>query len=237
MHSLEQLTVIDFETTGLGPEHHFVTEMAAARIRNAAITSTFQTLVNFGGPVPADITEHTGITTEMCAAGKEPRHAIALLRNFIGTDTIVAHNAGFDVGFLNRSYQRYGATQPLASPFLCTVLLAQRVLGTIPSYGTGKNGKPLGAHQLENLRLHYKIDTGRAHRALADVEATAKLVVELLMEAESLCQGWLGPEGAEQQIISQLLNCYPAPYVPGRVATYVPWLPEYAREFVKEGQQ
>lgn len=231
---LECLTVIDFETTGLAPDTHFVTEIAAARIRNGEVTSTFSTLVDFGGTVPADITEHTGITTEMCQRGREPRHSFALLRNFIGTDTIVAHNAGFDVAFLNRSYVRYGASQPLASPFLCTVLLAQQVLGTIPSYGTAKSGKPLGPHQLENLRLHYKIETGRAHRALADVEATAKVLVELLIEAENLCHGWLGSDGAEQQILTQLLNRYPAPYVPGRVATYVPWLPAYAREFVKE---
>jgi DNA polymerase-3 subunit epsilon len=233
---LECLTVIDFETTGLAPDTHFVTEIAAARIRNGEVTSTFSTLVDFGGTVSAEITEHTGITTEMCQRGKEPRHSFALLRNFIGTDTIIAHNAGFDVAFLRRSYERYGSKYPLENPFLCTVLLAQQVLGEIPSYGTAKSGKPLGPHQLENLRLHYNIETGKAHRALADVEATAKLVQLLFEQAETNCEGWLGPDGAEEVIRRQFINRYPAPYVPGRRASYAPWLPAYAQQFEKEVQ-
>jgi len=231
MHSLDHLTVLDFETTGFDPEHHFVTEIAAARLRNGEVTSTFSTLVDFGGVVPQHITDLTGISTEMCGRGREPRHAFALLRNFIGTDTVVAHNAPFDVAYLNRSYVRYGASQPLASPFLCTVLLAQQYTAGVVSLGADpRTGKPYGPYQLANLCLHFDIVNASAHRALADVLATAELLGKLLYEAESQHQGWLGPDGAEAFICRELVNRYPAPYHAGSRNSYGAWLPEYAQQ-------
>jgi DNA polymerase III alpha subunit (gram-positive type) len=234
---LECITVLDFETTGFNPEHEFVTEIGAARIRNGEITSTFSTLVNFGGVVLPNITDITGITTEMCAMGREARHSFALLRNFIGIDTIVAHNAPFDIAHLNRSYVRYGSQYPLENPFLCTVLLAQQYAIGVQSLGSDpRTGKPYGPYQLANLCLHFDIVNASAHRALADVEATATLLAKLLYDAESHHQGWLGPDGAEAFIINQLINRYPAPYVAGRKPGYSAWLPSYAQAFEKGGQ-
>jgi DNA polymerase III alpha subunit (gram-positive type) len=238
VHSLDQLCILDFETTGFDPEHQFVTEIAVARMRHGEITGRFHELVNFGGVVPPNITELTGISTEMCGRGREPRHTFALLRNFIGTDTVVAHNAAFDMAWLNRSYVRYGASLPLASPFLCTVLLAQQVLGQIPSLGADpRTGKPYGPHQLGNLCLHYGIVRDTAHRAMSDVNDTATLVQKLFYDAESNCQGWLGPSGAEAFISGQLVNRYPAPYHAGSRPSYGAWLPSYAQAFVGEEVQ
>lgn len=218
---LTNLCILDFETTGFDPEHEFVTEIGVARVRNGKITSRFETLVNFGGIVSAKITELTGITTEACQLGKEPRTAFALLRNFIGTDTIVCHNAAFDIAFLNRSYVRYGASTALSNPFLCTALLAQQ-------YTLAREIPPVNV-KLETLCSYFGIVRDTAHRAMSDVVDTVQVLEQLFIYAESHHQGWV--DGAEEFISSHIVSRYPAPYVRGRVAVGNRWLPEYAKAF------
>ena len=174
---LNNLIVFDFETTGLSPHTDHVTEIAAVRLRNGREVGSFHTLVNFGGEVPAFITEMTGITTELCTQGLAPRTAFALLRNFIGTDALIAHNAAFDVAYLEQMYARLGATSGVANNFLCTKTLAVAVLPGVRSQGVNpKNGKPLGPYTLVNLCLLLEIELAGAHRAMNDVRATAKLL-------------------------------------------------------------
>ena len=162
---LDQITVFDFETTGLNPMADHVTEIAAVRYRGGREVGSFHTLVAFGGEVPAEITKLTGITTELCSQGLPPRTAFALLRNFIGTDTLVAHNAAFDVAFLEQSYARLGATSGVANAFLCTKTLAVAAVHPVPTN-----------YKLVTLCAHFGIELTGAHRAMNDVRATAKLL-------------------------------------------------------------
>ena len=215
------ICVLDFETTGFDPEHEFVTEIGVARLRDGKITSRFETLVNFGGTVSAKITELTGITTEACQRGKEPRNAFAQLKHFIGTDTIVCHNAAFDIAFLNRSYQRYGATTALTNPFLCTALLAQQ-------YAVGREIPPANV-KLETLCAYFDIRRDEAHRAMSDVLDTAKVLEQLFYYAEGHHEGWA--DAAEPFIAAHLVNRYPAPYHGGRQSPTMRWLPDYAKAF------
>lgn len=178
---LTNLIVFDFETTGLNPHTDHVTEIAAVRLRNGREVGSFHTLVDFGGPVPAFITSLTGITTELCAQGLPALLAFRLLRNFIGTDTLVAHNAAFDVAYLEQMYARLGATSGMANNFLCTKTLAVAVLPKVRSQGANpQNGKPLGPYTLLNLCQLLEIELTGAHRAMNDVRATAQLLAILL---------------------------------------------------------
>ena len=172
--------VFDFETTGLNPLEDHVTEIAAVRIRDGREVGSFHTLVNFGGEVPAIITEMTGITTDLCTQGLAPKLAFQLLRNFIGTDVLVAHNAGFDVAYLEQMYARLGASSGVVNDFLCTKTLAVAAKPGVRSRGTNpKNGKPLGPYTLANLCLVFGIELTGAHRAMNDVRATAQLLTDL----------------------------------------------------------
>ena len=173
---LSSFCVFDFETTGLSPHTVHVTEIAAVRLRDGREVGSFHTLVDFGGEVPAFITELTGITTELCTQGLPPRTAFALLRNFIGTDVLVAHNAAFDVAYLEQMYARLGAASGVANNFLCTKTLAVASTPGVKSLGVDKKGKPLGPYTLANLCLHFEIALTSAHRAMNDVRATAQLL-------------------------------------------------------------
>lgn len=162
---LDNLIVFDFETTGLDPFTDHVTEIAAVRYRGGREVGSFHTLVDFGGVVPEFITGLTGITTELFAKGLPPRTAFALLRNFIGADVLVAHNAAFDVAYLEQMYGRLGASSGLANSFLCTKTLAVASVKPAPAN-----------YKLVTLCAHFGIELTGAHRAMNDVRATAQLL-------------------------------------------------------------
>lgn len=172
---LNNLTILDFETTGLNPEWDFVTEIGAVRVRDGIVTGQFQTIVNFGGQVPAEISRLTGITQADIDAGKDPVKAFRILKAFIGDSVIVAHNAAFDVAFLNRSYNRYGSEGlTLGNDWLCTKRLAQDVLGEEYDF------QELGYFGLAGLCKHYGIEQQGHHRALNDAKDTQQLLDKLL---------------------------------------------------------
>ena len=174
---LNNLCVIDFETTGLSPFEDHITEIAAVRLRGGREVGSLTTFVNFGGEVPALITGLTGITTELCSQGLPALLAFRLLRNFIGDDVLVAHNAAFDVAYLTQMYRRLGAFNTVQNDFLCTKTLAVASTPGVVSLGVNPhNGKPLGPYTLANLCLHFEIELVGAHRAMNDVRATAELL-------------------------------------------------------------
>lgn len=176
---LNNLIVFDFETTGLSPFEDHVTEIAAVRYVGGHEVGSFSAILNHGAPLTAFITQLTGLTAEICAKGYAPALAFALLRNFMGDATLVAHNAAFDTAFLNQMYGRLGSSKgELTNPFLCTKTLAVAVTGgRVPSHGIDPiKNKPLGPYTLANLCLHFEIPLEGAHRAMNDVRATWQLL-------------------------------------------------------------
>jgi DNA polymerase-3 subunit epsilon len=171
---LNNLTILDFETTGLNPEWDFVTEIGAIRVRDGIQVAQLQAVVNFGGVLPPEITKLTGITQEEINAGKDPVKAFRLLRAFIGNSTIVAHNAAFDVAFLNRSYNRYGSEGlTLTNDWLCTKRLAQQLFWNEYDF------QELGGFGLAGLCKHFEIEQQGHHRALNDAKDCYSLFKEL----------------------------------------------------------
>ena len=160
--------VVDVETTGTRPPDCRVTEVGAYRVRDNRIVDEFTSLVNPGVPVPPFICSLTGITNEM-VAGAPPFAEItdAWLR-FAQGSILVAHNAGFDMRFLNSEIARLYPARRMANPHLCTVALSRRLL------------PDLASHRLDRLADHFGVSISARHRAHGDALATAHILVRLL---------------------------------------------------------
>jgi DNA polymerase-3 subunit epsilon len=164
--------VIDFETTGLSPAFGArPTEVAIVLIAKGKIINRFQSLMNPGVSIPNDIQALTGITNEMVR--KAPK-VEAVMRNavqFVGTHPIVAHNAAFDSKFWDTELCRINGRRK--QEFACSMLLARRIFPEAPNHKLGTLVQTLGLPE-----------TGRYHRALADAEATAYLLLHIQQELQ-----------------------------------------------------
>jgi len=163
-----ELVVFDLETTGLSARRDRMCEIGAVRVRALAIDETFETLVNPGVVLPPAIANLTGI-----AAGelrRAPRAEIAVRRflAFAGDAPLVAHNARFDVGFLDREVERLTGRR-VAAAVVDTVWLARRLLQ-----------RRSERFSLQQLAHFFGTTWQPCHRALPDAFATAEILIALL---------------------------------------------------------
>lgn len=164
----EPIVMIDFETTGMSPEQgDRITEVAALRIQGGEIVDRYVSLINCNVRIPAFITQLTGITQAMVNQAPSVAEVMPALLDFIGNDYLAAHNASFDEKFLLAEAQNLGLTSRHRGT-ICSVKLARRVLPGKASYSLG----PLAT----NLGLRFK---GKAHRAEADAEVAANLLLHI----------------------------------------------------------
>ena len=164
--------VFDLETTGTRPGVSRIVEIGAVRLRGFEQVGVHEQLVNPGVPVPATITAITGIETR--DVRRSPRIAQALPRflAFAQGAVLVAHNARFDVGFVDAELSRLESRR-LAAPVLDTVALARRLLdGRLPRMNLG------------TLAERFDTEVRPCHRALPDAQATAEVLVHLLGMAQ-----------------------------------------------------
>ncbi|MGG3504716.1 3'-5' exonuclease [Paenibacillus lautus] len=158
---LNNLTVFDFETTGLDPVNDRVIEMAAVRVVDGEIVTGFHSLIKTDIELTPKITEITGIYPEMLQGAMEEDLAFRILRNIMGDSLLVAHNAAFDLQFLHYALQRL-AGKTFTNPFIDTLTIS-RDRRTYP-------------HKLTDMCSRYGIELEGAHRALNDVEGCWKLL-------------------------------------------------------------
>lgn len=159
--------VIDFETTGLSPDHDRVVEAACVRINaDGSVVSEMHTLVDPGGPVgPTSI--HGISQSDVRGAPSFAEIADALVSQLDGA-VIVAHNASFDTNFLLAELARAGiATPPL--PYVCTMRLRRLVKLPGPS-----------AHKLTWACWQEGIPIESAHAAACDARAAGGLLARYL---------------------------------------------------------
>ena len=164
--------VFDLETTGTRPGAARIVEIGAVRLQGFEEVGTFEQLVDPGLPVPVTITRITGIETRDVRG--RPRIARVLPRflEFATGAVLVAHNARFDVGFVDAELSRLEARR-LAAPVIDTVALARRLLeGRVPRMNLG------------TLAERFDTDVRPCHRALPDAQATAEVLVHLLGMAQ-----------------------------------------------------
>jgi len=160
--------VFDLETTGAKAPPCRITEIGAYRIVNGKVADEFHSLINPDSPIPEFITMLTGINYEMVKNAPRFADVAADLLEFIGDSVMVAHNARFDMGFLNHELGRVYPNARLLNPSLCTVQLSRQLLPDIEN------------HKLNTVANYYSIDLINHHRATDDARATAHIFVHLL---------------------------------------------------------
>ena len=122
--------VVDLETTGgrsSGDHHDEITEIGAVKVCGGEVLGEFATLVDPGRAIPPQIVALTGITSAMVYDAPKIDAVLPAFLEFARGAVLVAHNAGFDVGFLRAAAERNHLPWP-KPPVLCTVTLARRVL-------------------------------------------------------------------------------------------------------------
>ena len=172
---LHQITfvIVDLETTGGSPHASRITEFGAVKVRGGEILGEFQSLVDPGQSIPPSISALTGITDSMVAQRPPVEAVLPTFLEFCRGTTLVAHNAGFDTGFLNAGLSRL-AYPRLDNPVVCTAALARRLVRD-----EVRNCK------LSTLAQFFACRTVPIHRALADARATVEVFHGLLERAGS----------------------------------------------------
>lgn len=172
--SLDDAYVIfDIETTGFSAIKDKIIEIGAVKLVKGEIVDRYSTFVNPKIPIPFKIQELTGINDSMVIDAPEIQAVLPEFLEFIGDAVLVAHNASFDVGFIQQNC-RY---QELSDKFvyLDTVALSRVLL------------PQLGRYKLNQVAKALKINLLNHHRAVDDAEATAQIFlkfIEMLKDRE-----------------------------------------------------
>jgi DNA polymerase-3 subunit epsilon len=169
MALINEITVFDFETTGLSAEKDRVIEMAAIRIANGQVVGEFSTLIQYDGKLSPKIIELTGIHDEELKHGFDEVTAFKIFNRFIGNSVIVAHNAAFDLGFLHHALMRL-AKRSFNNSFIDTLTISRE--------------RTFFPYKLTDLCARYNIELIGAHRALSDVYGCWHLYEALCKEVK-----------------------------------------------------
>ncbi|WP_055665149.1 DNA polymerase III subunit alpha [Desnuesiella massiliensis] len=159
--------VLDLETTGFSPVTEKITEIGIMKYKDGKIIDQFSCFVNPEKPIPARVIEVTNITNDMVRDAETIEQVFPKMLEFIKGSVLVAHNAGFDVGFLKHNAKVLGYDFDFT--YVDTLTLAQELFPEYKSYKLGRIAKNLG------------ISVEVAHRALDDVDTTVK-VFKIMLE-------------------------------------------------------
>jgi DNA polymerase-3 subunit epsilon len=163
-----RFVVVDLETTGLRPGQSRICEIGAVRVDGLVSAGTFETLVDPGEPLPRLVASLTGIADADLAEAPGPAEAVRRFLAFAGDSVLVAHNARFDLAFLDREVERLTGRR-VAAPVVDTVGLARRLLAGRVSRAS-----------LASLSHFFGTSVRPCHRALPDAQATAEVLIALL---------------------------------------------------------
>ncbi len=162
----DTFVVFDIETTGFSAAEDRIIEIGAVKITDGAIVDRFSTFVNPEVPIPFEIQQITHITDDMVLEAPKIEEALPAFLDFVGESALVAHNAGFDVGFIEQNCVRLGRSRTFTS--VDTVGLARVLLPTLSKYKLNIVAKALNI-SLENH-----------HCAVDDAAATAEIYVKFI---------------------------------------------------------
>lgn len=165
--------VFDLETTGFSADFDSIVEIGAVRLENGRITETFETFVAQDRPLPDVCKELTGISDADVAGAPPLDEAVKEFLRFADGADWVAHNASFDLSFLNRALEECGYL-PHEDGCFDTLELSRILFPREPGYS------------LESLAASLGIAHGRPHRALSDALAAAELFLRLFDKAKGL---------------------------------------------------
>lgn len=160
--------VFDTETTGLNHKTDRIVEIGCIELIDLIPTGReFHSYVNPQCVVPDNVVKIHGLTTQFLKAEPTFRRVVSKFLDFIEDSPLIAHNAQFDINFINAELERL-CLPDLPNPVIDTLVLAREV-------------RPRGKHDLDSLCAHYKIDKSKRtrHGALVDSEILAKVYLAL----------------------------------------------------------
>ena len=160
--TLGDFAFIDVETTGMKPLTDRVTEIAIIRFSSTGETERWQSLINPGVAIPAEIQALTGITNAMVRDAPSFFEARMEVRRLLEGAVFVAHNARFDYGFIKNEFRRQ--SEAFTADVLCTVRLSRALYPHAEGHG------------LDAIITRHRLSGFDRHRAMGDTEATAAFV-------------------------------------------------------------
>lgn len=169
----------DTETTGLSPLASRLIELSGVKFRlDGQVISTFSRLIDPQCDIPSEATAVHGITADMVKGQPTYREVIPDFLAWLRDDNVVlvAHNASFDLSFLDVAMAKMNMVTP-RYPVIDTLNLCRRLVPHAPN------------HQLKTLTEHFGLSSGGFHRALADSYHVKDLLVRML-PLMSECVTW-----------------------------------------------
>ena len=155
----DSFVIVDLETTGLSPKNSEIIEIGAIKVVNNKVVDKMDVFVKPSRPLPWVITNLTGITNEMVDEGLSAKEAIKVFDEFSYGMRLMAHNARFDMSFLD-VYMKKELGKSIREDSMDTLLLSRKIVKDVPNY------------KLETLANRFNIDYSGAHRSLRDCEIT-----------------------------------------------------------------
>ncbi len=162
----DTFVVFDLETTGFSPISDRIIEIGAVKVEQGRITERFSSFVNPKIPIPFKITQLTSINDSMVMDAPDIEAVLPQFLDFVGDAVLVAHNAGFDVSFIEQNMRYQDMTPDLTS--VDTVAMARILMPTLAKFKLNVVAKALNI-SLENH-----------HRAVDDAGATAEIFVKFI---------------------------------------------------------
>ena len=163
--------VFDVETTGLSAVYDSIIELAGVKMYKGNVIEEFQEFIDPGENLSAFTTQLTGITNEMVRGSKPEKQVLEEFKAFTEDTILVAHNAKFDMGFINKGYTKHDL--PVAKePVIDTLELARFLYPQFKTFG------------LSALAKRFEVTLEQHHRAIYDAETTGRLLAIFLEELE-----------------------------------------------------
>ncbi len=166
----DTFVVFDFETTGFNAGGaDSIIEIGAVKIKDGVILERYDELINPGRPLPQKIIDVTNITDSMLEGKDNEENAVKRFVSWFGDCPMVAHNAKFDVSFLEMAYKKYNLGT-FTNPVIDTLELSRTMDNTY------------ARHSLSALVKRYEVpwDESAHHRGDYDAEGTALVFHKML---------------------------------------------------------
>ncbi len=171
----DEYVIFDIETTGLSPILEEVIEFGAIKMRNGSIVEKKQFFIKPTNPVSEFTTSLTGITNDDVKDAVDQKEGAKLMADYLRGHTLVAHNANFDISFVNEKLSKFGF-ETLSDPVIDSMVVARMIHPEAKRFRLGNVA----------TRLSVGYDSTTAHRADYDAEVLARIWVKALSLLEAM---------------------------------------------------
>ncbi len=157
--------VFDLETTGFYAGKDKITEIGAVKISEGVVVDRYGTFINPERGIPLKVQDLTKIDMSMVKDAPTIEEKLQDFLDFCGDSILVAHNADFDMGFIEHFAKKQNII--IENTILDTLELARIFFPKIKNFKLG------------TLAKHFKVPLVKAHRAVDDAEATAFILLAM----------------------------------------------------------